>query len=177
MLTASAISKAQGSKQLFRDVSFQLSERRRSALIGSNGVGKTTLIEILLGIQDPDKGNVQRPTAGSIGYLPQTLQDELVGTALEATLEGASHITDLEERLSELREVLSRAEGSDQDHLLKEYGDLQSRFEHLGGYAVESEAQRVLAGLGFDSELMFRDVQELSGGWKMRVALARLLLA
>ncbi len=177
MLTASAISKAQGSKQLFRDVSLQLSGRRRVALIGSNGVGKTTLIEILLGIQDPDRGNVQRPTASSIGYLPQTLQDELVGTALDATLGGASHITDLEERLGELREVLSRAESSDQDHLLKEYGDLQSRFEHLGGYAVESEAQRVLAGLGFDSELMFRDVQELSGGWKMRVALARLLLA
>ena len=177
MLTATAISKAQGSKQLFQDVSLQLSDRRRIALIGSNGVGKTTLIEILLGIQDPDKGTVNRPAAGSIGYLPQTLQDELVGTALDATLEGASHITDLEERLSELRERLSRVEGPAQEHLLKEYGDLQSRFEHLGGYAVESEAQRVLAGLGFDSETMVRDVQELSGGWKMRVALARLLLA
>ena len=105
MLTATAISKAQGSKQLFRDVSFQLSDRRRIALIGSNGVGKTTLIEILLGIRILTKGMFNGRRQGSIGYL-QTLQDELVGTALEATLEGASHITDLEERLSELREVL-----------------------------------------------------------------------
>ena len=177
MLTATALSKEQGSRQLFQNVSLQLSSGRRIALVGSNGVGKTTLIEILLGIQDPDSGSVHRPSDLSIGYLPQDLEEELVGSALEVTLQGASHIMSLEERLVELREELSLGEGEDQGHLLEEYGDLQSRFEQLGGYAVEAEAQRVLAGLGFDHEMMYRDALELSGGWQMRVVLARLLLS
>ena len=177
MLTATALSKEQGSRQLFQNVSLQLSSGRRIALVGSNGVGKTTLIEILLGIQDPDSGSVHRPSDLSIGYLPQDLEEELVGSALEVTLQGASHIISLEERLVELREELSLGEGEDQGRLLEEYGDLQSRFEQLGGYAVEAEAQRVLAGLGFDHEMMHRDVLELSGGWQMRVVLARLLLS
>ncbi len=177
MLTATALSKEQGSRQLFQNVSLQLSSGRRIALVGSNGVGKTTLIEILLGIQDPDSGSVHRPSDLSIGYLPQDLEEELVGSALEVTLQGASHIISLEERLVELREELSLGEGEDQGRLLEEYGDLQSRFEQLGGYAVEAEAQRVLAGLGFDHEMMYRDALELSGGWQMRVVLARLLLS
>ena len=177
MLTATALSKEQGSRQLFQNVSLQLSSGRRIALVGSNGVGKTTLIEILLGMQDPDSGSVHRPSDLSIGYLPQDLQEELVGSALEVTLQGASHIISLEERLVELREELSLGEGEDQGRLLEEYGDLQSRFEQLGGYAVEAEAQRVLAGLGFDHEMMYRDALELSGGWQMRVVLARLLLS
>ena len=177
MLTATALSKEQGSRQLFENVSLQLSSGRRIALVGSNGVGKTTLIEILLGIQDPDSGSVHRPSDLSIGYLPQDLEEELVGSALEVTLQGASHIISLEQRLVELREELSLGEGEDQGCLLDEYGDLQSRFEQLGGYAVEAEAQRVLAGLGFDHEMMYRDALELSGGWQMRVVLARLLLS
>ena len=177
MLTATALSKEQGSRQLFQNVSLQLSSGRRIALVGSNGVGKTTLIEILLGMQDPDSGSVHRPSDLSIGYLPQDLEEELVGSALEVTLQGASHIISLEERLVELREELSLGEGEDQGRLLEEYGDLQSRFEQLGGYAVEAEAQRVLAGLGFDHEMMYRDALELSGGWQMRVVLARLLLS
>ena len=177
MLTATALSKEQGSRQLFQNVSLQLSSGRRIALVGSNGVGKTTLIEILLGIQDPDSGSVHRPSNLSIGYLPQDLEEELVGSALEVTLQGASHIISLEERLIEIREELSLREGEDQGHLLEEYGDLQSRFEQLGGYAVEAEAQRVLAGLGFDHEMMHRQALELSGGWQMRVVLARLLLS
>ena len=177
MLTATALSKEQGSRQLFQNVSLQLSSGRRIALVGSNGVGKTTLIEILLGIQDPDSGSVHRPSDLSIGYLPQDLEEELVGSALEVTLQGASHIISLEQRLVELREELSLGEGEDQGRLLEEYGDLQSRFEQLGGYAVEAEAQRVLAGLGFDHEMMYRDALELSGGWQMRVVLARLLLS
>ncbi len=177
MLTATALSKEQGSRQLFQNVSLQLSPGRRIALIGSNGVGKTTLIEILLGLQEADSGTVHRPTTLSIGYLPQDLEEELVGSALEVTLQGASQITSLEERLVDLREELSSGSADDQNQLLEEYGNLQSRFEQLGGYAIEAEAQRVLAGLGFDEKLMRRNARELSGGWRMRVALARLLLS
>jgi len=154
-----------------------LSPGRRIALVGANGVGKTTLIEILLGTQDPDAGNVHRPTNLSIGYLPQELEDELKGSVLEVTLQGAAQIVGLQQRLLELQDQLTGLEGPDQDQLLSEYGETQSQFEQLGGYAIESEAQRVLAGLGFDPESVRRDVLELSGGWRMRVALAKLLLA
>jgi len=177
VLTATALSKEQGSRQLFQNVSLQLSPGRRIALIGSNGVGKTTLIEILLGLQEADSGTVHRPTTLSIGYLPQDLEEELVGSALEVTLQGASQITSLEERLVDLREELSSGTADGQNQLLEEYGNLQSRFEQLGGYAIEAEAQRVLSGLGFDEKLMRRNARELSGGWRMRVALARLLLS
>ena len=177
MLTATALCKEQGSRQLFKNVSLQLSPGRRIALIGSNGVGKTTLIEILLGLQEADSGVVHRPANLSIGYLPQDLEEELVGSALEVTLQGASQITNIEERLVTLGEELGTATAENQNQLLEEYGDLQSRFEQLGGYAIEAEAQRVLAGLGFDEKMMQRDARQLSGGWRMRVALARLLLS
>ena len=177
MLTATALTKTHGSRHLFRDVSIQLSAGRRIALVGANGVGKTTLIEILLGTQDPDAGNVHRPTNLSIGYLPQELEDELKGSVLEVTLQGAAQIVGLQQRLLELQDQLTGLEGPDQDQLLSEYGETQSQFEQLGGYAIESEAQRVLAGLGFDPESVRSDVLELSGGWRMRVALAKLLLA
>ena len=177
MLTATALSKEQGSRQLFQNVSLQLSSGRRIALVGSNGVGKTTLIEILLGVQDPDSGTVHRPVDLSIGYLPQDLEEELVGSAVQVTLQGASHIVSIEKRLAELQEDLTKSHEADQGQLLEEYGNLQSRFEQLGGYAIEAEAQRILAGLGFDQEQMDRDTRELSGGWRMRVALARLLLS
>ncbi|MBJ81295.1 MAG: ABC transporter ATP-binding protein [Acidimicrobiaceae bacterium] len=177
MLTATALTKTHGARHLFRDVSIQLSPGRRIALVGANGVGKTTLIEILLGTQDPDAGNVHRPTNLSIGYLPQELEDELKGSVLEVTLQGAAQIVGLQQRLLELQDQLTGLEGPNQDQLLSEYGETQSQFEQLGGYAIESEAQRVLAGLGFDPESVRRDVFELSGGWRMRVALAKLLLA
>ena len=104
MLTATALAKTHGSRHLFRDVSIQLSPGRRVALVGANGVGKTTLLEILLGTQDPDAGNVHRPINLSIGYLPQELEDELIGTVLEVTLQGAAQIVALEQRLLELQE-------------------------------------------------------------------------
>lgn len=176
MLTATSLSKAHGSRQLFRDVRIQLSAGRRIALIGGNGVGKTTLIEILLGIREQDSGSVHRPSNLRVGYLPQELQTEFVGTALDVTLQGASDLTNLERRLSQLQDQIGEDDDK-RERLLEEYGDLQSRFEQLGGYSIRSEAQRLLAGLGFNAQTMERDVAELSGGWQMRVALARLLLS
>ena len=177
MLTASGLSKAHPPRSLFRDVTLQLSAGRRIALGGGNGVGKTTLIEILMGMQDADTGAVHRPKDMTIGYLPQELDEELDGTVIEVTLEGAHAVNALAERLRSLETRLGDVNAPDYDKVLSDYGETQTHFEQLGGYAIEAEAHRVLNGLGFSGTASDRQVRELSGGWRMRVSLARLLLA
>ncbi|MFT5530062.1 MAG: ATP-binding cassette subfamily F protein 3 [Candidatus Poriferisodalaceae bacterium] len=177
MLTASGLTKAHGPRTLFRDVTIQLSAGRKIALVGGNGMGKTTLIEILLGIQESDAGVIHRPKDMVIGYLPQELDDELEGTVLEVTLEGAGRINKMAKQLSELEARLGDTDDPNYDKILARYGEAQSSFEQLGGYAIEAEAHRVLNGLGFAGDAAQRQVKELSGGWRMRVSLARLLLS
>ncbi|NCG41494.1 MAG: ATP-binding cassette domain-containing protein [Actinobacteria bacterium] len=177
MLTATGLTKKYEPRTLFRDVSIQLSSGRRIALVGGNGVGKTTLIEILIGSREPDSGQVHRPKEMTIGYLPQELDDELDGTILAVTLEGAKQINEAASKLSRLELQLGSPDTSDHERILAEYGEVQSRFQQLGGYSIEAEAHRVLAGLGFSGDSTDRQVRELSGGWRMRVSLARLLLS
>ncbi len=176
MLTASGLAKSFGGRALFRDVTLEISAGRRIALVGGNGTGKTTLIEILVGLQDPDDGTVTRPRDLEIGYLPQDLVDTASGTVIEEVLAGAGPVARLAERLQELE---TRLTDPDDDHeaVLAEYGEVQSRFQQLGGYGLDAEARKVLAGLGFADTDADRPVRELSGGWRMRVALARLLVA
>ncbi len=177
MLRAGRICKSHGTRVLLRDVSIQLQPGRRIALVGGNGVGKTTLLEILVGLQQPDSGEVTRPGAIRVGYLPQDLATEQRGTVIQEALRGADHVVGLQEQLAELERAMTDGDGVGADALLERYGELQSRFEQLGGYAVEAEAHRVLAGLGFGPADVERPVSELSGGWRMRLALARLLLS
>ena len=177
MLSANKISKAHGARTLFGDVSIQLRPGRRVALVGGNGVGKTTLLEMLVGTQEPDTGEVIRPGNLRLGYLPQDLAAEQRGTVLEEALRGAEHITEIQGQLAELEAKMSAATGDEAERVITRYGELQSRFEQLGGYAIEAEAHRVLAGLGFAATDAERSVKELSGGWRMRLALARLLLS
>ena len=177
MLSASGLSKAHGTRVLFRDVTITLPLGRRAALVGSNGTGKTTLLEILAGIHPPDAGDVHRPKDLRIGYLPQDLAEAPAGSVLETTMAGAEHLNELALRVRELEHQMASTDETLRDRALAQYGDVHSRYEQLGGYALEANAHKVLAGLGFapgDSE---RPMRELSGGWRMRVALARLLLA
>ncbi|MFV2039581.1 MAG: ABC-F family ATP-binding cassette domain-containing protein, partial [Acidimicrobiales bacterium] len=176
-LSVSRVSKSHGARTLFSDVSIQVRPGRRIALVGGNGVGKTTLLEILIGMQPPDSGEVLRPAGTRVGYLPQDLAAEQKGSVLEEALRGAGHITEIQEQLSDLEASMATASGADSERVLAQYGELQSRFEQLGGYAIEAEAHRVLAGLGFAPDARNRKVTELSGGWRMRLALARLLLS
>ncbi len=176
MLSASRICKSHGTRTLLRDVSIQVRPGRRTALVGGNGVGKTTLLEILVGLQQPDSGEVTRPGGTRVGYLPQDLAVEPHGTVIEEALRGADQVVELQEQLAELEQAMA-AGGEETTALLPRYGELQSRFEQLGGYAVEAEAHRILAGLGFAADQVERPVSELSGGWRMRLALARLLLS
>ena len=184
MITVSGLSKAHGGRTLFDGVTFKLVPGRRVALVGGNGVGKTTLLEIIVGDQRADSGEVHIGRDTRIGYLPQELTEQVDGTVIEEVLRGAAHLTDLEAQLVRLAEdVAATGEtGSDPDpeaheQALTAYGEAQHRFETLGGYGVEGEARRVLAGLGFSDADGDRPVQELSGGWRMRVALARLMLS
>ena len=177
MLSANKISKTHGARTLFSDVSIQLRPGRRVALVGGNGVGKTTLLEMLVGTQEPDTGDVIRPGSLRLGYLPQDLAAEQRGTVLEEALRGAEHITEIQAKLADLEAEMATATGDDAERVIARYGELQSRFEQLGGYAIEAEAHRVLAGLGFAAGDANRSVKELSGGWRMRLALARLLLS
>ena len=162
---------------LFRDVTITLPLGRRAALVGSNGTGKTTLLEILAGLHPADAGEVHRPKDLRIGYLPQDLAEAPEGSVLETTMAGAEHLNELALRVRELEYQMASTDPTLRDRALAQYGDVHSRYEQLGGYALEANAQRVLAGLGFAPGDSTRPMRELSGGWRMRVALARLLLA
>jgi ATP-binding cassette subfamily F protein 3 len=176
MITVSGVGKSHGARTLFADVSFQVAPGRRIAIVGPNGAGKTTLLGLVAGDEAPDAGTVNRAKDTVIGYLRQEVAETAGRSVLAEVLAAAEHVTGLERRMRELEAAMS-AGGDDLDALLAEYGRLSDRFEVLGGYGLEAEARRVLAGLGFAEGEVERDVGELSGGWMMRVALARLLLA
>lgn len=144
--------------------------------MGGNGVGKTTILEILVGLQPPDEGEVSQQKDCRIGYLPQELTELWQGSVIEEVLGGAEHILGIEDDLRRLEAEMADATGAAHDAVLTQYGELQSHFEQLGGYQIEAEGRRILGGLGFTAQDMDRPLSEMSGGWQMRAALARLLL-
>jgi ATP-binding cassette, subfamily F, member 3 len=167
------VSKAYGDRDLFRDVTWQLSGRERIGLVGPNGVGKTTLCRILVALDPPDTGRVSRGRETTVGYLPQEAAGEAHGSVLGEALSGFPEVWELERQLEALA---ARLHESADEALTARYGDLQHRFEALGGYRLETEARVILSGLGFREADFTRPLVEFSGGWRMRVALARLLL-
>jgi len=177
VLSASGLTISHGSRTLFADVSVQLRPGQRNALVGGNGKGKTTLIEILVGINPPDEGAVHRPNDMTIGYLPQELTDHPTGSVLAEVRAGAERIVGLEAELERLLSEMGSAVGDEQAKLIDDYGDAQHAFEGLGGYELDARVRQVLSGLGFRETDMDRPFTDLSGGWRMRAALARLLIA
>ncbi len=175
-LTASGLSKSYGARRLFEGVTLHLPAGRRVALVGGNGTGKTTLLEIMAGTREPDAGAVNKPRDARIGYLPQDLRDVSDGTVRQHVVAGAGPLAGLAGALKELESRLG-ASADPQNDLLARYGEVQSQFEQLGGYALEAEAAKILSGLGFSPADSDRPVAELSGGWRMRAALARLLVS
>ncbi|MGH8904416.1 MAG: ABC-F family ATP-binding cassette domain-containing protein [Egibacteraceae bacterium] len=173
----SAVAVRYGARVLFQDVTLRVGPGVRVGLVGANGAGKTTLLEVIAGERRPDAGKVTRRRDVAVGTLRQEVAEAAGRTVLEEVL-AAGPVTGLQERMGVLTEEIAEvAPGPEQDVLLAEYGRLQDRFEHLGGYGIEAEARRILAGLGFVETEFDRGLRELSGGWMMRVALARLLLA
>lgn len=177
MITLSSIQKQFGSKTLFKNCSFQIGVRDRIGLIGPNGSGKTTLFKMILGEDSADGGEIRIAKGAKIGYLPQEVISLKGDRVLEEVLKGATGITSLQDKMKILEEELSSMEDpKEQERVAKEYGKLQERYTILGGYGLESEAKQILQGLGFKEMDFNRATDELSGGWLMRIVLARILL-
>ncbi len=177
LVTLSGLSKSHGAQHLFEGVDLQISGGRRIAIVGPNGAGKTTLLEIITGEQQADTGTVARGRDVVIGYLRQEVAESRGRTVLAEVLAGAGELSGIGRRMRHIELELAEASQDDElEELMGEYGRLQHRFEALGGYSMEAEARRILAGLGFADSDVERDIEQFSGGWMMRVALARLLL-
>ena len=177
MITLSHIQKQFGSKVLFKDCSLQIGVRDRLGLIGPNGSGKTTLFRMILGEESLDEGELLIAKGVKIGYLPQEVISFEGNTVLDEVLKSLTNITSLQDKMTILEEELSSIDDpKKQEKLAKEYGKLQERYTLLGGYGLEAEAKRILQGLGFKAGDFDRLTDELSGGWLMRIALAKILL-
>ena len=179
MINIDRVSRSFGARVLLRDASLRIGARDRVALVGPNGSGKTTLLEMVMGMQSPDEGRIDVNRDVVVGYLPQET-DALRGRdILTEVMSAAPAMSQAGHRLQVLeREVHEADDDSDERAaLLEEFTRLQGHFEDLGGYAVEAEARRILSGLGFSDPDVARRTDSLSGGWLMRVALAKLLLA
>ena len=173
MIQLDGISKGFGGQVLFRDLTWRIPERERIGLAGPNGAGKTTLCRILAGIDEPDAGQVSRPRGVTVGYLAQEAAGHAVGSVLAEALSGFETVWALER---EMEDVARSLETAPSEALTERYGELQHRFEALGGYRLETQARAILSGLGFRVEELGQPLTTFSGGWRMRAALARLLL-
>ncbi len=174
MFGLDAVSKGYGGQQLLQDCTWRIGRGERIGLVGPNGAGKTTLCRILAGVEETDAGRVHRDSGVTVGYLPQEVTTGEDRTVLAEALSGFDEVWRLE---AELESLASRMAGPDAGPELTEtYGEVQHRFEALGGYRLEAEAKIILGGLGFSPDGAHRPLAEYSGGWRMRAALARLLL-
>src|SRR5512136_1504001 len=177
MITLNHVQKQFGSKLIFKDCSLQIGVRDRMGLIGPNGSGKTTLFRMILGEESIDDGEILIAKGVKIAHLPQEVVSFRENTVLDEVLKSLSNITSLQDKMKILEEELSSIEDpKKQERLAKEYGKLQERYTLLGGYGLEAEAKRILQGLGFREKDFSRRTDELSGGWLMRIALAKILL-
>jgi ATPase subunit of ABC transporter with duplicated ATPase domains len=177
MISLNRISKQYGKQILFVDASFQLNPGETVGLVGPNGSGKTTLFRLITGEEQPDEGTIQIPKRLTIGYFRQDVEESAGRSVLDEAILGSGRVGDLHHELEQLQHAMSDpAQADDMDRILARFGEVQEEYDHLGGYALEAQAREVLHGLGFDDERIDGDVGALSGGWKMRVAMARVLL-
>ena len=186
MLEARNLSLTAGTKVLLRDTSFRIGDKDHASLVGLNGTGKSTLLLLLSGQLHEDgpmsDGHIMKSSTTTIGYLPQEIsfEGDLEKTALEYSLQANKVLHELSEKISKMEYELALP---DQDHageayhnLIERFSDAAHDFERLGGYRMQSDAEKILAGLGFSGTDFYKKVKEFSGGWQMRLLIARLLL-
>ncbi|MBB5049262.1 ATPase subunit of ABC transporter with duplicated ATPase domains [Rhodopseudomonas rhenobacensis] len=177
MIRLDNISKQNGHQIVFIEASAALLKGEKVGLVGPNGAGKTTLFRLITGQELPDEGQVAVDRGVTIGYFSQDVGEMAGRSAVAEVMDGAGPVSEVAAELAELEHALADPDRADEmEQILERYGEVQHRFEELDGYALEGRAREVLAGLSFSQEMMEGDVGKLSGGWKMRVALARILL-
>jgi len=177
VISFSNISKQYGRQILFVDANFQLNPGDKVGLVGPNGAGKTTLFRMIVGQESPDEGEVSVPKKLTVGYFRQDVEEMSGRSVLDEAIAGSGRLGDLHHELEALQQAMGDPDkADDMDRILARFGEVQEEYDHLGGYGLESQAREVLHGLGFDDRRIDGDVGDLSGGWKMRVAMARVLL-
>lgn len=178
ILLVDKIEKSFGARTLFTGATLQLNAGERYALVGPNGAGKTTLLKIIMGLDSPDAGSVTYAKDTNVGYLEQETKLANSSSIIKEVMDAAIETRSMGERAEELQLQIAEAgeSGEVPRELLDEYGHVQDRFERLGGYELESNARQILAGLGFRTSDFDRPCSEFSGGWQMRIALAKLFL-
>ncbi len=177
MISFSRIGKQYGRQVLFVDASFQLNPGEKVGLVGPNGAGKTTLFRMIVGEEVADEGDVSVPKKLSIGYFRQDVGEMAGRSVLDEAIAGSGRVGDLHHELEALNHAMGDPDQvDDMDRILARFGEVQEEYDHLGGYALEAQAREILHGLGFEDDRIDGDVGALSGGWKMRVAMARVLL-
>src|SRR6201995_4029588 len=177
MIRLDNISKQNGAQLLFIDASMGVMKGEKVGLVGPNGAGKSTLFRIIAGQDKPDDGQVSIETGMTIGYFSQDVGEMSGQSAVMAVMDGVGPASALAAEMAALEAAMvDPDQAANMDALVERYGEVQHRFEELDGYALDARAREVLAGLSFSQELMDGDVGLLSGGWKMRVALARILV-
>jgi ATPase subunit of ABC transporter with duplicated ATPase domains len=177
MIRLDNISKQNGKRLIFVEASAALQKGEKIGLVGPNGAGKTTLFRMITGQEEPDEGQVLIDRGVSIGFFSQDAGEMAGRSAVAEVMTGAGPVSGLAAELAEMEHAMADPDQADQlDRIIERFGEAQARFEELGGYALDGKAREVLDGLGFSQEMMEGDVGALSGGWKMRVALGRILL-
>ncbi|NGO62719.1 ABC-F family ATP-binding cassette domain-containing protein [Rhizobium daejeonense] len=177
MIRIENISKQNSHRLLFIEASAALNKGEKIGLVGPNGAGKTTLFRMITGSEIPDEGQVSVDKGVSIGYFNQDVGEMSGHSAVAEVMNGAGPVSEVAAELRELEAAMVDPDRMDEmDSIIERYGEVQARYEELDGYALEGRAREVLSGLSFSQSMMDGDVGALSGGWKMRVALARILL-
>jgi ATPase subunit of ABC transporter with duplicated ATPase domains len=177
MISLANINKQYGKQLIFVEASFQLNPGEKVGLVGPNGAGKTTLFRMIVGEEVPDEGEVTVPKKTTIGYFRQDVEEMSGRSVLDEAIAGSGRLGDLHHELEALQQAMEDpARAEEMERILERFGTVQEEYEHLGGYTLEAQAREVLHGLGLSEEQVDGDVGNLSGGWKMRVALARVLL-
>jgi ATP-binding cassette subfamily F protein 3 len=180
MIHVEGLCKRYADKILLEDVSWHVRKRDRIGLSGPNGSGKTTLLRMLAGLEEPDAGSIRMATGTTIGYLPQDGIVHQGRTVREEVIQAFSELLALKEEQHTIEDTLAQAkdeDGGEHEQLLLRYAEITERFKHQGGYEIDARVADVLKGLGFSREDEQRRSEEFSGGWQMRIALAKLLLA
>ncbi|MEN9722904.1 MAG: hypothetical protein RJB38_890 [Pseudomonadota bacterium] len=181
MIAISQLNKQYGSKVLYKNASLQIKPGEKIGLVGANGAGKTSIFRVIVGEEGYDSGTISKPDSWVVGYFSQDVGEMRGRTALEEVMSGAGRVATLAEELHAIEKRLGQlaedpGDGSEMEKILERFGEVQLEFESRGGYDLESRAKEILTGLGISPEDHAKPVEAFSGGWKMRIALAKILV-